>query len=139
MDSHWSSLLVVAAVFAAFSGTASAWGHLQRRKRGKQEAAWLALLQAEGNPLTSSAAAPGRAMRGALPPDPGFADGPSFATDSDSRRAALDGALERMSRQAPSAASNSADWEDTEPSVSLSTALPHAVGRRDSNRGSEAA
>jgi hypothetical protein len=141
MDLHWTSLLVVAAVFTAFSGTASVWGRLQRRRRVKQEAVWQALLSPEGGHddqvrRTTTVSALSRPARQTLPPDPSFADSPSFVSDSDSRRAALDEALDRMSRQAPAPASNNADWEDTEPSVTLSTVLPHTAGRRG---GSEAA
>jgi transketolase len=97
MDSHWTSFLVVGAVFAAFSGAASIWGRVQRRQRLKQEAAWQALLQPEGTALPAAAAR----SRRLLPPDPTAADCPSFVTDSDSRRAALDAVLERMSQDVP--------------------------------------
>lgn len=98
MDSHWASFLVVSAVFAGFSGAASIWGRVQRRQRLKQEAAWQALLQPDGAALPAAAR---RRRRSALPPDPTAADCPSFVTDSDSRRAALDAVFERMSQDAP--------------------------------------
>lgn len=103
MESHWSSFLVVAAVFTVFSGTASLWGRLQRRKRERQEATWQGLLQTQDKPSEPAAepAATSPRQASTLPPDPSFADSPSFVSDSDSRRAALDEALERMSRQAP--------------------------------------
>jgi len=139
MESHWSSVLVVAAVFTAFSGAASAWGRLQRRRHQKQAASWRALLRPEGAELAPGEPAAPRDERRSLPPDPSFEDSPSLVSDSDSRRAALDETLERMSRQALATASNSADWEDTEPSVTLSAVLPHAAGRRTDKHGSEAA
>ncbi len=144
MDSHWSSFLVVAAVFTAFSGAASVWGRVQRRRHERRQATWQALLQPDSMQTSAAGAVATQPAprRSALPPDPSFADSPSFVSDSDSRRAALDEALERMSRQSPPSsapASNSADWEDTEPSVTLSSVLPHGAGRRSADRGSEAA
>lgn len=109
---------MVGAVFAVFSGAASAWGHMQRRQRLKQEAAWQALLQPDGAALHTAAR-----RRRALPPDPTAADCPSFVTDSDSRRAALDAVLERMSQDTPAHASAEAS----------------ATGRRAVRRDPEAA
>ena len=99
MDSQWTSFLVVGAVFAGFSGAAWIWGRVQRRQRLKQEAAWQALLQPDGTALPAAAAR----SRRSLPPDPTAADCPSFVTDSDSRRAALDAEIRSAWAAVPAA------------------------------------
>jgi len=134
MDSHWSSFLVVAAVFSVFSGAASVWGHVRRRRHLRQQATWQALLQTGGTPAT---AAPGGVDADAAKFSAGL-------SDSDSRRAALDEALDRMSRPSPApaggrSASDDTDWIDTEPSVTLSAVLPHGTGHRTDSRSSPAA
>lgn len=130
MESTWSALAVVAAVFTVFSGAAMAWGRLQARRRQRHEDHWRQALKptaaAEAQaPVPSTPAAPTTARAAtvaAVVAAPVVAAASLAATEVQARRNALDLTLDRMARQ-PGAPADADDphhdeWRDTEPLVS---------------------